>query len=613
MHRKNKFLWYLTTLAFLLFCTVIEAIAQTSTEIAEKTLGSLVFLEMKDKDGKPLGFGSGFFVRPEQIATCFHVIEGGTSGTIKLVNKDLEFAIEGILASSEKHDLAILRVSNVNGTSLLLGDSDSVQIGEEIYAAGNPQLLLKDKLTVLEGTIMPGIISANREGSTDGFLEYLSKNTSISLDKVLQMSAQIYPGCSGGPVLNDRGEVIGISFMTFKGADFFNFAIPSNYLKLLVAREESIKPLAQVNQSIPAYTYFLWGHTKFQQKRYAAAITDFDETIRLDPDYAYAYNNRGLAKYELGNRASALADFDEAIRLNHDYAEAHNNKGVVMGKRGEHKSAIRHFDTAIQLEPNLADAYHNRGVMKQLLGQHQEAITDYNMAIGFSLHDPDRLSNMAMFTDPLFNKVMSTALNTAIRFGPRGPDLTDVYDIRGTAPLLLDAYSYNSARFSQYDSARLSQLKKSRPQSVEHNSRSESTKIYHNRGVALETVIRDIYHNRGVAKQLLGQHKSAIVDFDNALLHNQAIEWYLRERRNFAFTDLSRLNYENAVIALHRGLSKTMQDRISEARSDFQTAMRLIERSGDENLGIILYQFLKTDNKSLKTTVEEFLQDMSKH
>ena len=95
--------------------------------------------------------------------------------------------------------------------ALSLGDSDAVQIGDKVYVAGNPQ--------GLEGSFSDGIISAIRGGSADKFF---------------QMTAPISQGSSGGPVVNARGEVIGVSFATHLEGQNLNFAIPVNYLKALM-------------------------------------------------------------------------------------------------------------------------------------------------------------------------------------------------------------------------------------------------------------------------------------------------------------------------------------------------------------------------------------------
>lgn len=283
MRHREKSLWTLprtVIVVLLLFFTINIVPAQTTLpakDIAEKALAATVYLEMKDKNGKTLGIGSGFFVKPNIIATNYHVIEGAAKGTAKLVGKDTTYNIEGVTATDKTNDLALLKVTAFGIKPPSLGNSDTVRIGETVYVAGNPK--------GLEGTFSDGIISSRRDKLTK---------------ERLQMTAPISPGSSGGPVLNKKGEVIGVSFMTLQGGQNLNFAIPSKYLKILLNRSDIAKPLTQKNQTVSAETYFLRGNMMYTLKRYKEAVIAYDKAIRLKPDYADVYVNRGLAKYKMG-------------------------------------------------------------------------------------------------------------------------------------------------------------------------------------------------------------------------------------------------------------------------------------------------------------------------
>ena len=205
-----------------LFCGIIVVNAQTSQQVAKKALTSTVLLVIEDANGQPLSLGSGFFVSNGQVATNLHVVEGAAKGYAKLVNEKTKYDIEGITAVDAERDLVILKISALGVQELFLEDSDTVQVGEPVYVAGNPR--------GLEGTFSEGIISSIRK---------------VGTDKLLQLTAPISPGSSGGPVLNSKGEVIGVSIATFRGGQNLNFAIPSNYLKALVAQMEPAKPLSQ--------------------------------------------------------------------------------------------------------------------------------------------------------------------------------------------------------------------------------------------------------------------------------------------------------------------------------------------------------------------------------
>ena len=222
MDCRQKLLLGLMVWGLVLFYETAVAAARTSQEIAKIALGSTVHVAIiDDAQGNLHGTGSGFFVGFNQIATNYHVIEdlligeGKLVGGAKLVGKAEIYVIEDVVVYNKERDIAVVKVIEVKGTginvsALPLGDSDAVQIGETIYVAGNPK--------GLEGTFSDGIISGIR-GDSD--------------DRVFQMTAPISPGSSGGPVLNENGEVIGISVGGFEDGQNLNFAVPVNYLKQL--------------------------------------------------------------------------------------------------------------------------------------------------------------------------------------------------------------------------------------------------------------------------------------------------------------------------------------------------------------------------------------------
>ena len=463
MKHQNKLLWQLLRIIpviVLVFCRISTVSAQTAPEIAEKALAATVYLEMQDSNGLPLGFGSGFFVRDNLIATNYHVIEGAARGTAKLVGQFSTYTIEGVTATDKTNDLALLKVTVSGIKPLPLGNSNDVKIGETVYVAGNPR--------GLEGTFSNGIISSRRDPYTK---------------ERLQMTAPISPGSSGGPVLNSKGEVIGISFMTLVGGQNLNFAIPSRYLTELLTESTLAKPLAEGNRSISAETYFTWGNTKYDLGDYKGAIADYDSAIRLNPDLAKAYNNRGVVKDDLGQHFAAIADFDTAIRLKPDYAGAYNNRGTAKGKRGQYFAAIADYDTAIRLKPDDADAYYNRGTAKDKLGQHFAAIADYDTAIRLKPDDADAYYNRGLAKRELGQHVAAIAdFNSAIRLKP---DYATAYYSRGFSK---DMLGQHFAAIADFDTA-----------------------------IRLKPDYAIAYLNRGVAKVLLNRISEAKRDVRTAL------------------------------------------------------------------------------------------------
>lgn len=202
-------------------------------EIAKKNT-SVFLLKCYDKNNNLMGTGSGFLVSQDgKIVTNFHVVEGASQ--IKAVSYDeKEYNVEGVLNYSIEQDIAVLSVKGVNNLPCLtLGDSDKLELGENIVAIGSP--------LGLQNTVSTGIVSSFRKNIIRS-----AKGT-----KDIQISAPISHGSSGGPLFNASGEVVGITYAGYTGeGQNLNFAIPVNEAKSLL-QTSNFKTLSQLLLIIP--------------------------------------------------------------------------------------------------------------------------------------------------------------------------------------------------------------------------------------------------------------------------------------------------------------------------------------------------------------------------
>ncbi len=167
---------------------------------------------------KPIAQGTGFVVSADGvIVTNYHVIKEGNKAIVKFSDGTV-LPVDGVLAADKVRDLVIVKIHGKTFRTLTLGDSDRVQVGEEVVAIGNP--------LGLELTVSNGIVSGLRTDKQAG-------------GKFLQTTAPISPGSSGGPLFNMLGEVVGINTMYLEGGENLNFAIPVNDAKLLLSNQST--------------------------------------------------------------------------------------------------------------------------------------------------------------------------------------------------------------------------------------------------------------------------------------------------------------------------------------------------------------------------------------
>jgi S1-C subfamily serine protease len=165
------------------------------------------------------GMGSGFVIDTEgHILTNNHVVEGARQ--LEVTTSDKKKYKAQIVGTDPIHDLAVIQIPNKSVPQAEIGDSKSLVVGQKVYAIGNP--------FGLSGTMTRGIISSIRS----------LKGQRGFIDEAIQTDAAINPGNSGGPLLNARGQVIGINTMILTGgveqSAGIGFAIPINTAKAVL-------------------------------------------------------------------------------------------------------------------------------------------------------------------------------------------------------------------------------------------------------------------------------------------------------------------------------------------------------------------------------------------
>ncbi len=180
----------------------------------------------KEKEKTKIGGGSGFIVSPDGfVLTCNHVVSDPEADYTVLVTPKEKYPAK-VLARDPLVDIAVLKIDAKKPLPYLeLGDSNKIELGEQVLAIGNP-------LGEFEDTLSAGIVSGlSRKITAYGGLPFKA----TTLRGLIQTDAAINPGNSGGPLVNMEGKVIGINTAMVMGAENIGFAIPINYAKRILA------------------------------------------------------------------------------------------------------------------------------------------------------------------------------------------------------------------------------------------------------------------------------------------------------------------------------------------------------------------------------------------
>lgn len=351
-------LW-LALFALCAFATKASA-EETLPELVRRVKPSVVSVITYNSDGEVALTGSGFFIRPGQVLTNLHVVEGASRAEVRTFEgKGKTYAVTGLSDVDEDGDLAVLSVEMPAERARVAETTQLIpQEGERIFVIGNPLRL--------EGSVADGIVSAVREVP--------------SLGRIVQITAPISHGNSGSPVFNMHGQVVGIVTIRVMNGQNINLALGSQRFIALrgAGKAVSFNELAErmkgaQRAGAASDWYYRSGLNSLWLGNYDNALGYFETAVNKNPSRAEGWIQVGFCKVKQGKNQDAIRAFEQALKLKPSSYEATNKLGDAYYYAGNYYKALEYYKHAVALRPDMAEGFYNLGLAYLEIGDRAAA------------------------------------------------------------------------------------------------------------------------------------------------------------------------------------------------------------------------------------------------
>jgi len=395
-------------LAISLFCLALlpaELHAFTAAQVFDKAKNSVVVVKTLDHAGKEKSQGSGVLLPSGKIATNRHVVKGGIAYR---VGWGEQFFPATLYAEDCDKDICLLDAKVMGKKPAEIGKTASLKIGDRVYAVGAPQ--------GLELSLSDGLVAQLRGGPPP----------------LIQTTAAISPGSSGGGLFDSEGRLVGLTTLYIEGGQNLNFAIPVEWIgEVKPGQKATVHPTVRkgflyveadpadaririmnivprffqgielmpgsyhVEVSAPGYeTKNVWTklkpgeHKRIKIRLERAEKTDLGfylevllKAVRIKPEDEDAWYYLGVVYGELKRHNEAIEAYRQALRIEPENANAWYNLGIEYGELGRYNDAIEAFRQAVRIKPEDAKVWYNLGIEYGELGRYNDAIEAYRQAI----------------------------------------------------------------------------------------------------------------------------------------------------------------------------------------------------------------------------------------
>lgn len=290
-----------------------------------KVLSPSVFvIETLDAKGVAIALGSGVSISNDEIVTNRHVIEGGKSWRVRQGGNTWPARIAFV---DSGHDLCELRVSGLNAPAVITRTSSALSVGERVYSLGAPE--------GFELSLSEGLISG------------LRKFEGVSL---IQTTAPISHGSSGGGLFDEEGKLIGITTFAIKDGQNLNFAIPTELVLGLKDHPATELQLTETERNASqAMLLSQIANDAMQSGDFKKALETYQQLSQLTPNDPGAWFGVGEVSLKLNHLYQALEACRKAVQVGPEDADSWNCLGDVYDRMGQFSQAEQAFKKAIDL------------------------------------------------------------------------------------------------------------------------------------------------------------------------------------------------------------------------------------------------------------------------
>ena len=422
---SNQTIFWLGLMSAAATVPIVQMVATAATAPEINKIAEAITVQILE----PGSQGSGVILQRQgdvyTVLTAAHVVRNQNTA-FKIVTPDgkkHQVISDSIRLPTVDIDLAVVKFrASTNYPIAKLGNCNVLTGGMDLYVAGYP---------LATKAITDTSVFVFREGK-------VSANSNKVLEKGYSLiySNDTLPGMSGGAVLNQNGELVAIhgrgdreinSSGEAGAKTGFNLGIPINRFAT-IASSLGVNLGGKV-AAIPQTTkpkagdYLALGVQKSRKGDYRGALADYNQAIRLDPNFAIAHDYRGFLKEnKLSDIQGALADYNQAIRLDPNFAIAYNNRGSLKERKLNNiQEGLADYNQSIQINPNSAIAYSNRGLLKhEKLNDIQGGLADYNQSIRLDPNLAVPYSNRGLLKQEKLNDIQGALAdyNQSIRLDP---------------------------------------------------------------------------------------------------------------------------------------------------------------------------------------------------